>query len=89
MHSVKDWSAAHQHELKMRRQSELKLKQGLSEVESELDKMEREREQQQEFDDSFLEDQATVEALAVVGISLLWRSQNKLNFTTHRPLPRR
>ena len=25
MGSVKDWSAAHQHELKMRRQSELKL----------------------------------------------------------------
>ena len=64
MHSVEDWSAAHQHELKMRRQSELKLKQGLSEVELELDKMEREREQQQEFDDSFLEDQATIEALA-------------------------
>ena len=63
MHSVEDWSAAHQHELKMRRQSELKLKQGLSQVESELDKMEREREQQQEFDDSFLDDQATIDAL--------------------------
>ena len=27
--------------------------------------------------------------MGVVGISLFWRSQNKLNFTTPRPAPRR
>ena len=50
MHSVKDWSAAHERELKRKRQSDEFLKNKIDEID--------------EIDESFLEDQDLVAALS-------------------------